>query len=111
MTMIINTKSFFWSNIQKNLIFFALLLFFTACTKKEALTSVAFKTNSGWGYTIAYKEKVLIKQSIIPVISDSKSFETEIDAMKVADLVKQKLEKNLSPTVTKNELILLKIKL
>ncbi|MET3029252.1 DUF4907 domain-containing protein [Flavobacterium sp. UW10123] len=90
---------------------FILLLLFTACAKKEALTSSSFKTNSGWGYTIAYKEKVLIKQSIIPVINNIKSFETEKDALKVADLVKQKLTQNLSPTVTKNELILLKIKL
>jgi hypothetical protein len=90
---------------------FTVLLLFSACTKKEALTSASFKTNSGWGYSIAYKEKVLIKQSIIPVISDTKSFETESDALKVAELVKQKLKQNLSPTVTKNELILLKIKL
>ncbi|URM38465.1 DUF4907 domain-containing protein [Flavobacterium anhuiense] len=108
---ITNIKQFFWSNIQKNLMVFTVLLLFSACTKKEALTSASFKTNSGWGYSIAYKEKVLIKQSIIPVISDTKSFETESDALKVAELVKQKLKQNLSPTVTKNELILLKIKL
>ncbi|WP_281631173.1 DUF4907 domain-containing protein [Flavobacterium luteolum] len=109
--MITNIKKVFWSTIQKILIVFALLSLFTACTKKEALTTASFKTNSGWGYTIAYKEKILIKQSIIPVISDTKSFKTENDALKVADLVKQKLKENLSPTVTKNELILLKIKL
>ncbi|MDQ6527908.1 DUF4907 domain-containing protein [Flavobacterium sp. LHD-85] len=109
--MIINIKKFFWNNIQKNLIAFMLLFLFTACSKKETLTTASFKTNSGWGYTIAYKEKVLIKQSIIPVISNTKSFETESDALKVADFVKQKLQQNLSPTVTKNELILLKIKL
>lgn len=110
MTMTINTKQFFWSNFQKNLMLLALLLVFAACTKKEVLTTAPFKTNSGWGYTIAYKEKVLIKQSVIPVISDTKSFATESDALKVADLVKEKLKNNLSPTVTKNDLILLKIK-
>ncbi|MDP5201501.1 DUF4907 domain-containing protein [Flavobacterium sp. DG2-3] len=108
--MIIKNKQFFWSSIQKSLIVFAILLF-TACAKKEILTTASFQTDSGWGYTIAYKEKVLIKQSVIPVISDTKSFETETDALKVAYLVKQKLKQNLSPTVTKNELILLKIKL
>lgn len=110
MTTIINTKQLLRITIHKNVLF-ALLIFCTACTKKEALTSAAFKTNSGWGYTIAYKKKIVIKQSIIPVISDCKSFETETEALQVADLVKQKIEKNLSPTVTKNELILLKIKL
>ncbi|UWY29908.1 DUF4907 domain-containing protein [Flavobacterium sp. TR2] len=109
--MITNTQQFFWSTIQKNLIIFILLLLFASCAKKEALTAASFKTNSGWGYTIVYKEKILIKQSIIPVVSNAKSFETESDALKVAALVKQKLKQNLSPTVTKNELILLKIKL
>ncbi|WP_278019540.1 DUF4907 domain-containing protein [Flavobacterium ginsengisoli] len=108
--MTINNKQYFWSKIQKCLIVFAILLFI-ACAKKESLRTASFKTSSGWGYTIAYKEKVLIKQSVIPVISDTKSFKTEDDALKVADLVKQKLKQNLSPTVTKNELILLKIKL
>lgn len=110
MTMTTKIKQFFWTNIQKNLLLFVILLSFAACTKKEVLTTAVFKTNSGWGYTIAYKEKVLIKQSVIPVITDNKSFETENDALKVADFVKQKLKKNLSPTVTKNDLILLKIK-
>ncbi|WP_281867394.1 DUF4907 domain-containing protein [Flavobacterium sp. GSB-24] len=111
MMTIINIKKFFWNIIQKNLLFIAFLLFFAACAKKEVLTSSAFKTNSGWGYTISYKEKILIKQSIIPAISENKSFKTEDDALKVADLVKQKLKENLSPTVTKKDLILLKIKL
>ncbi|WJS96383.1 DUF4907 domain-containing protein [Flavobacterium johnsoniae] len=108
--MTTNTKQFFWSKIQKNLMIFTILVIFASCTKKEALKTNVFKINSGWGYTIAYKEKVLIKQSVIPVISDNKSFETESDALKVADFVKQKLKQNLSPTVTKNDLILLKIK-
>ncbi|WP_091492843.1 DUF4907 domain-containing protein [Flavobacterium phragmitis] len=109
--MITNAKKHFWKSIQKCFLFFIFFLFFISCTKKEALTSASFQTNSGWGYTIAYKEKILIKQSVIPVISENKSFATEGDAMKVADLVKQKLKQNLSPAVTKKDLILLKIKL
>jgi len=66
--MTTNSKQYFWNNLQKYLIVFA-ILFFAACTKKESLTTASFKTDSGWGYTIAYKEKILIKQSIIPVIS------------------------------------------
>ncbi len=109
--MIINSTKHFWNNIQKCLLFFVFLLFFSSCNEKEVLTSSTFKTNSGWGYTIAYKEKTLIKQTVIPVISEDKSFATESDALKVADLVKQKLKQNLSPAVTKKDLILLKIKL
>lgn len=109
--MTINTQQFFWSKIQKNLLFLVLVLLIASCTKKETLKAEAFKTNSGWGYTIAYKDKILIKQSIIPVISNNKSFATQEDALKTGHLVMDKLKHNLSPTVTKNELILLKIKL
>jgi hypothetical protein len=106
-----NKKQFFWSKIQKNLLFLLLVLQFTACAKKEPFKTESFKTTSGWGYTIAFKKKIIIKQSIIPVINDTKSFSTESDAIKVANLVVQKLNQNISPTVTKNDLILLKIKL
>lgn len=82
-----------------------------SCAKKEVLKTETFKTNSGWGYSISYQEKIIIKQSIIPVINDNKSFSTEEDALKTANLVVEKLKQNLSPTVTENELILLKIKL
>jgi len=71
----------------------------------------SFKTKSGWGYSIASHNRVLIQQSIIPVINDTKSFTTEEDALKIGNLVVDKLNKDLSPTVTKNDLILLKIKL
>ena len=111
MTMIINTKQFFWSNIQKNLLLLCLVLQMVSCEKKEAYRTETFQTNSGWGYSISYKDKIIIKQSIIPVISDNKSFSTQEDALKTAHLVVEKLSQNLSPTVTKNELILLKIKL
>ena len=110
-TMTINNKQFFWSKIRKNLLIFFLFLQIVSCTKKDNFKTESFKTNSGWGYSISYKEKIIIKQSIIPVINDSKSFSTEQDALKTANLVVEKLKQNLSPTVTKNELILLKIKL
>lgn len=111
MTMIINNKLFFWSNIQKNLLLLCLVLQMASCGKKEIYKTEIFQTNSGWGYSISYKDKIIIKQSIIPVISDNKSFSTEEDALKTAHLVVEKLSQNLSPTVNKNELILLKIKL
>lgn len=48
---------------------------------------------------------------MIPVISAVKSFETEDDALKVGNLVLQKLKADLSPTITKKDLILLDIKI
>ena len=110
--MIINTKKqFFWNKIQKNLLFLLLTLLLTSCNEKSTFKIESFKTTTGWGYTIATKDRVLIKQSIIPVINETKSFRTEKDALKVGNLVIEKLNKDLSPTVTKNDLILLKIKL
>ena len=112
MMMIINTKKqLFWNKIQKNLLFFILVLLLTACTRKESFKMETFKTKSGWGYSIASNDRVLIKQSLIPVINETKSFFSESDALKVGTLVVDKLNKDLSPTVTKNDLILLKIKL
>lgn len=110
MTIINIKKKFFWGKIQKNLLFILVFLMFAACAKHQTFKTETFKTTSGWGYSIAYKGKILIKQSIIPVIAENKSFSTEEDALKVADLVVQKLNQKISPTVTKNELILLKIK-
>jgi uncharacterized lipoprotein YehR (DUF1307 family) len=112
MTTIINSnRQFFWTKIQKNLLLLFLISALTACAKKEVFKTESFKTNTGWGYSISYKNKTIIKQSIIPVISDNKSFSSEDDALKTADLVVGKLNQKISPTVTKNELILLKIKL
>ncbi|MFB9078776.1 DUF4907 domain-containing protein [Flavobacterium procerum] len=110
MMTIINKKQFFQISVWKNLVFLILILQLAACVKKDPLQTATFKTNSGWGYTIAYKDKILIKQSIIPVINDTKSFATEDDALKVATLVKDKLKQKISPTVTEKDLILLKIK-
>ncbi len=112
MTMIINVKKqFFWTKIQKNLLVLLVVITFAACSKKEPLQIASFQTPTGWGYTISNDNKILIKQSIIPVISQVKSFESEEDALKVANLVAEKLSQNISPSLTKNDLILLKIKL
>ncbi|WP_264552268.1 DUF4907 domain-containing protein [Flavobacterium sp. N2038] len=109
--MIINSKKqFFWSKIRKNLLFITVVLLISSCTQKEVFKIRSFKTNTGWGYTITYKNKTIIKQSVVPAISDNKSFSSEDDALKTGNLVIEKLRKKTSPTVTKNDLILLKIK-
>ncbi len=110
--MMITNKhnQFFWNKIQKNWLFILLALQFS-CAKTESLKIESLKTQNGWGYTISHKNKIVIKQTIIPVISDNKSFSSESDALKVGNLVVEKLSKNMSPTVTKNDLILLKIKI
>ena len=110
--MTTNLKTlFFRSNIRKYILLTGIILQFTACAKNENFRTEAFKTTSGWGYSISFKNKVIIKQAVIPVINDTKSFSTKNDALKTAQLVVDKLNHNLSPTLTKNDLILLKIKL
>ena len=111
--MIINIPNlkFFRRLFRKNLLFIVFFLQLAACSKKEVLRAESIKTLSGWGYTISYKDRILIKQTVIPVISENKSFSSEDDALKVAGLVVKKLNQNISPSVTKNDLILLKIKM
>jgi hypothetical protein len=114
-----NTKNqFFWANVQKNFLFttvkqvllisFLLLIF--ACNNKQGLTLESIKTPTGWGYVIKNNNKIIIKQSIIPVIESQKSFENEKEALEVGNLVLQKLKDKKSPTITKKDLISLSIK-
>lgn len=87
---------------------FLMLIF--ACSKKDELNLESIKTSTGWGYVIKNNDRIIIKQSIIPVIPSQKSFETEQQALKVGNLVLQKLKDKTSPTITKKDLILLSIK-
>ena len=114
-----NKNKFFWSRIQKNLpyilnisiIAFSIgILFLIFCQKEKNLNVHSIKVNDGWGYAITNNNQLIIKQTIIPVISERKSFQTEQEAMAVGHLVVQKLDSNLSPTITEKDLILLKIK-
>lgn len=87
------------------------LFLFISCNKNENLNVRLLKTTTGWGYYITNNDKIIIKQTVIPVISKNKSFETKQDALKVGNLVLQKLKDDLSPTVTKKDLFLLAIKI
>lgn len=109
MMMTTNTTTKFFRRIIRKNLFISFLLLFLSCNKKEALSLQSLKTPTGWGYTIHFNDKIIIKQTIIPVISKNESFKTEEEALKVGDLVLEKLEENLPPTITKNDLILLNI--
>ncbi|MEN9908999.1 MAG: hypothetical protein RLZZ540_2148 [Bacteroidota bacterium] len=121
MTMTINSNPnlFFWTNIQKNfllsttkkLLLLSFLWLIFSCNKKQDFNLESIKTPTGWGYTIKNNDKIIIKQSIIPVIPNQKSFESEAEALKVGKLVLDKLKHKTSPTITKKDLILLSIKI
>ncbi|PKB16157.1 uncharacterized protein DUF4907 [Flavobacterium sp. 5] len=93
------------------IIFVIGLLLFLFCRKEQDLKIQTMQVPNGWGYQITNHDKIIIKQTIIPVISNSKGFKTEKEALIVGQLVLKKLNSNNSPTITKNELILLKIKM
>lgn len=85
------------------------LLLLASCKKSAEFEVKSFKTNVGWGYTIAVNDKIVIKQSVIPTVVNQVSFKSESDALKVGNLVLNRIKQNLSPTIAKNDLILLKI--
>ena len=104
-------KQLFRILLQKSLLvllFFELLI---SCSQKRDFQVEPLQTPTGWGYTISLENKIIIKQTIIPVISEIKSFHSKKEALKVGQLVVEKLNQNIVPSVTKNDLILLKIKL
>ncbi|MFI1773234.1 DUF4907 domain-containing protein [Thalassobellus citreus] len=72
---------------------------------------LVYEANSGYGYSITYKEKLLIKQDYIPVIQNVQPFYSYNDALKVGGLVKEKLKNKENPKVSLIDLKQLKIKL
>lgn len=83
-------------------LFFLFQLF--SCQTKDNWNLKSYKTDNGWGYTISNSGKIYIKQSVIPVLSENKSFASEEDAFKIGDLVLSKLRAKKSPTVTEDDL-------
>lgn len=69
----------------------------------------SFKMEKGWGYAISMNEKIIIRQTVIPAVSDKRSFRTEADALKTGNFVLERIKQNLSPTIAKKDLILLEI--
>jgi len=115
-----NKNKFFREQLRKNfsfpfnlsiIILLVAVLLLISFPKEKKFDVATIKLNQGWGYVITNNNRIIIKQTIIPVISENKSFQTEKEAMAVGQLVMKKLETNLSPTITKKDLILLKIRL
>ena len=78
-------------------------------TKASYYKSSVYKTDNGYGYSITYNGKVLIKQDYIPAIQNTQTFCTYDDALHVSNLVKEKLYKNKNPKISLLELKQLKI--
>ncbi|MEN9337386.1 MAG: hypothetical protein RLZZ500_2373 [Bacteroidota bacterium] len=82
----------------------------SSCRKEPVLSTAAFPTQNGWGYTVSIDQKITIKQTIIPVIDGNQSFVSKQDALKTAQLVLRKLKRFGNPTITKYEIDSLQIK-
>lgn len=72
---------------------------------------VALYNSSGWGYDILVDHKIFIHQEYIPAIAGKKEFLTREDAVKTASLVIEKLKRKKPPTITREDLLALKIAL
>lgn len=82
----------------------------TSCQKKGNNFEIKItKQNSGYGYQVLKKHKILINQPYIPAIQGEINFKNETDAQKTADLVVSKIEKNSFPKISIHELDSMKI--
>jgi hypothetical protein len=74
------------------------------------LTVETFKTSNGWGYEIKIEGKTRIRQSVIPAVQGNLPFGSETEALRVGELVVQKMKRNEQlPTVSIKELDSLQI--
>lgn len=107
MRMIKNTQ------LIRFLIFVIIFQVFSSCKdKKLAFNGYVYKIETKkYGYAILFKGDTIIKQDYIPGIEGNIAFQDSLDALKVLDLVINKLNKNESPTIKKTDLIKLKTKL
>jgi hypothetical protein len=71
----------------------------------HAFEITTLQSASGWGYQISQNGKLVIDQPTIPGRQGNLGFQTEEDAIKVAELVKSKLlAKEFPPTVSEDDL-------
>lgn len=69
-----------------------------------------YNDSLGWGYVILNNDQPYIRQPHIPAVAGMKGFKTEQDAIKTAEYVIYKLEKNIfPPSITIEELDSLEI--
>lgn len=96
--------------MKKRTIIFTVLIITSILIVKLSNTSTRSynlktdKVTNGWGYTIFIKNKVFIKQDIIPGIPVKKPFATEKDAIIVGKLMIEKLTNKKIPSISYKEL-------
>ncbi len=58
----------------------------------------------GYGYQIGQNGKILIRQKYIPAVQGERPFETADEAIRIAEMVLDKLRNGHSPVITVSEL-------
>jgi hypothetical protein len=99
--------------VLKYIIFVIVFQIYSSCKNKEqAFNGMVYRYgNKNYGYTISFNQKVIIRQERIPALEGEVTFKDSIDALKVMDLVIEKLNKGKNPAVNKSELRKLNIKI
>jgi hypothetical protein len=69
-----------------------------------------FRTAAGWGYEIDVDGKPFIHQDYIPAVQGKQSFRSPEDALKVGQLLLEKMKNKKRPVITVNELKNMSIK-
>lgn len=69
----------------------------------------AFRTDSGWGYTIRVNNKPYIRQSILPSVEGCMPITTRAMAIELGNLVMAKMKNRESPAITRKDLEVLGI--
>lgn len=76
---------------------------------KSQFSLQIIQIDGGWRYEILADNKTYISQKYIPAIEGNQLFTDKEDAIKVGQLVLNKLQNKHSPTITKEDLAKLKI--
>lgn len=98
----------------KILCYFVLVIIFqvfSSCkTKDPKFNGAVYKlSNDNYGYEIYLNNKTVVKQEAIPAITGNRPFKDSLTALKVMDFVLEKLNTGNAPTISKKDLIALKI--
>lgn len=73
--------------------------------KSTRFTVATFSQPEGWGYYICENGKQIINQKSIPGVPGNQGFSSSEDALKVAELVRTKMENGtFPPTISEDEL-------
>ena len=82
----------------------AAILIFTLVPSKPEYSYSVYQTNTGWGYDILKKNKIVIHQDFVPGLPAMQGFEKKEQAERTAEIVIDKLKAGGFPSVTSAEL-------